>query len=243
MENSNYNPEIIGNRDVAGSMSKTFIANVFSWMGVALAITAVVSYLFGTNADYMSILINESGRGLSGFGYLVMFAPLGFVFAMSLGWQRWSSSVILALFLAYSVVMGISLSFIFLIYTKSAIYATFGVAAGMFGTMALLGYTTQTDLTKLGSLLMMALIGIIIASIVNMFIGSSGMDYIISFLGVIIFTGLTAYDVQKLKRIGEGVEFGTEATSKLAMMGALNLYLDFINLFLFLLRLFGGRRN
>ena len=233
MENRNYNSEILGNRDVAGSMSKTFIASVFSWMGVALAITAIVSYIFGTIPQYMDMLRNPETRGLSGLGYIVMFAPLGFVIAMSLGWQRWSSSVILALFLAYSVVMGMSLSFIFQVYTGSSIAGTFAVSAGMFGAMALLGYTTQTDLTKFGSLLIMALIGLVIASIVNMIVGSSGMDYIISFLGVIIFTGLTAYDVQKLKRIGEGVEFGTEATAKLSMMGALNLYLDFINLFLF----------
>ncbi len=243
MENKIYNPEILGQKDVAGSMSKTFVANVFSWMGVALTITAVVSYIFGTNDDYMRLLINSEAGGLSGLGYLVMFAPIGFVLAMSLGWQRWSSSVILTLFLSYAVVMGMSLSFIFRIYTGSSIAGTFAVSAGMFGTMALLGYTTKTDLTKLGSLLFMALIGIIIASIVNMFLGSSGLDYMISFLGVIIFTGLTAYDVQKIKRIGEGVEFGTETTAKLAMMGALNLYLDFINLFLFLLRMFGGRRN
>ena len=243
MENKVYNPEIIGQNDVAGSMSKTFVAQVFSWMGVALTITAVIAYIFGHNDDYMRMLINPEARGLTGLGYLVMFAPIGFVIAMSLGWQKWSSSVILTLFLAYAVVMGMSLSFIFKVYTGGSIATTFVVSAGMFGTMALLGYTTKTDLTKLGSLLIMALIGIIIASIVNMFIGSSGMDYMISFLGVIIFTGLTAYDVQKIKRIGEGVEFGSETTAKLSMMGALNLYLDFINLFLFLLRLFGGRRS
>jgi len=242
MDEKIYEPQVIGSQDIAGTKSKTFLANVFSWMGVALAITAVVSYLFGTNDSYMSLLINEEGRGLSGLGYLVMFAPLGFVLAMSLGWQKWSSTVILVLFLIYSVVMGMSLSFIFKVYAHSAIYSTFGISAGMFGVMALLGYTTKTDLTKLGSLLIMALIGMVIAMIVNMFIGSEQMDYIISFIGVIVFTGLTAYDTQKLKNMGEQVEVGTDTTAKLAMMGALNLYLDFINLFLFLLRIFGGRK-
>ncbi|MEI6815481.1 MAG: Bax inhibitor-1/YccA family protein [Bacteroidota bacterium] len=243
MENTNYNPQIIGSQDVAGDKTKTFIASVFSWMGVALAITAVVSYLFGTNPSYMRMLVNTETGGLSGLGYITMFAPIGFVLAMSLGWTRWSSSVILVLFLAYAVVMGMSLSFIFLMYTDAAIFGTFFTTAAMFGVMSLLGYTTKTDLTKLGSLLIMALIGMVIASIVNMFLRSDGMSYMISFIGVIVFTGLTAYDVQKLKRIGEGVEYGTDTTAKLSMMGALNLYLDFINLFLFLLRLFGGRRS
>lgn len=242
MDEKIYEPQVIGSQDIAGTKSKTFVASVFSWMGIALAITAVVSYLFGTNDSYMSMLINETGRGLSGFGYLVMFAPLGFVLAMSLGWQKWSSTVILILFLAYSVINGISLSFIFLVYAHSAIYSTFGITAAMFGGMALLGYTTKTDLTKLGSLLIMAVFGMIIAMVVNMFMQSDTMSYMISFIGVIVFTGLTAYDTQKIKKMGEEVEMGTDSTAKLAMMGALNLYLDFINLFLFLLRIFGGRK-
>lgn len=221
-------------------MTRSFISTVFSWMSAALAITAVTAYVFGTDISYLSYLMTETG--LTGFGYFVMFAPLGFVLLMSFGFQRLSQTMMTFLFLIYSVVMGMSLSFIFLVYAQSQIYMTFAVTAGMFGLMALAGYTTKTDLTKLGSLLFMALIGIIIASVVNIFLKSSGFDYIISFIGVIVFTGLTAYDVQKLKRIGEGVEYGTEATAKLAIMGALTLYLDFINLFLMLLRLFGNRK-
>ncbi|MBK5284812.1 MAG: Bax inhibitor-1/YccA family protein [Bacteroidia bacterium] len=221
-------------------ITRTFIASVFSWMSAALAITAVTAYFFGTDLSYMSYLMSETG--LTGLGYFVMFAPLGFVLLMSFGFQRLSQMVMTILFLAYSVIMGMSLSFIFLVYAQAEIYMTFAVTAGMFGLMAVAGYTTKTDLTKLGSLLFMALIGIIIASVVNIFLKSSGFDYIISFIGVIVFTGLTAYDVQKLKRIGEGVEYGTEATAKLSIMGALNLYLDFINLFLMLLRLFGNRK-
>ena len=138
--------------------------------------------------------------------------------------------------------MGMSLSSIFVIYTGSSIVSTFFITSATFTAMAILGYTTKTDLTKFGSILMMGVIGIIIASIVNMFMQSGMMELIISIAGVLIFTGLTAYDVQKLKRIGSGVEYGTDETNKLAIMGALNLYLDFINLFLFLLRFMGDRK-
>lgn len=138
--------------------------------------------------------------------------------------------------------MGMSLSFIFLIYTLPSIAKTFVITAAMFGTMGVLGYTTKTDLTKFGSIMMMGLVGLIIASVVNMFMRSETMDYIISFIGVLVFTGLTAYDVQKLKRIGNSISMDTEAARKLTIMGALTLYLYFINLFLFLLRFFGGRK-
>ena len=125
---------------------------------------------------------------------------------------------------------------------RSSIVKTFVITSGMFGTMAVVGYTTKTDLTKFGSLMFMGLIGIIIASVVNMFMRSGTMDYIISFIGVLVFTGLTAYDVQKLKRIGSNMELESEGARKLTIMGALTLYLDFINLFLFLLRFFGNRK-
>jgi FtsH-binding integral membrane protein len=161
---------------------------------------------------------------------------------MGLGINKLSSSALIGVFLLYSVLMGMSLSFIFLRYTMGSIFSVFISSAAMFGVMALVGYTTKTDLTKMGSLLIMALIGIIIAGLVNMFLHSDGLAYIISFVAVIIFTGLTAYDVQKLKDIGAQVETGTEATAKISIMGALTLYLDFINLFLALLRLFGNRK-
>jgi hypothetical protein len=148
-----------------------------------------------------------------------------------------------ALFVVYAILMGMSLSFIFLIYELGSIASTFLITAGMFGAMALLGYTTKTDLTKFGSILIMGLVGIIIASIVNLLIfQSSMMDYVISLLGVLIFTGLTAYDVQKLKRMGSTIDQSSELSRKLTIMGALTLYLDFINLFLFLLRFLGNRR-
>ena len=240
METNNFN--FVQSHEETTTMSKTFLASVFSWMFAALTITSIVAYSFANNLELLSLLVNVERGGLSILGYIVMFAPIGFVFAMSLGFNRFSYPVILFLFLLYSAVMGASLSFIFLAYTASSIYGTFAAAAGMFGLMAVVGYTTKTDLTKFGSIMMMGLMGIILASIINWFIGSEGLDYIISFIGVLVFTGLTAYDVQKLKRIGAGVEFGTATTSKLVIMGALNLYLDFINLFLMLLRLFGDRK-
>ena len=172
-----------------------------------------------------------------------MFAPLGLVFLMGGMVNKMSSTMLLATFLIFSMIMGISLSYIFLIYSVGSIVNVFFITAAVFGVMAVAGYTTKTDLTKLGSILMIGLIGIIIASVVNMFLGSSTMDYIISIIGVVVFTGLTAYDVQKLKRMGEQVATGTETAQKMALMGALSLYLDFINLFLMLLRLFGGRRD
>ena len=241
METNNDNFNIFAqSHQQAGDSTKAFMVNVFSWMFAALTITAVMSYLFGTNLSLITMLVGETG--MKPLGYVVMFAPIGFVLLMSFGFNKLSYSVLLILFIAYAIIMGISLSFIFLIYTSGSIYVTFGVSALMFGIMALVGYTTNTDLTRLGNILMMALVGMIIAGIVNFFMKSDTMSYIISFIGVIVFTGLTAYDVQKLKNIGSGAEYGTESSNKLAIMGALNLYLDFINLFLSLLRMFGDRK-
>lgn len=221
-------------------MARTFIANVFSWMFLALLLTAATSVYFATNESLLRMLITTTG--MTTLGYVVLFAPLGLVLLMSMGFQRLSLPLLTLLFIAYSILMGMSLSFIFLMYSLGSIFLTFGITAGMFGIMAVMGYTTHTDLTKFGSLLIMGVVGIIIASIVNMFMHSGTMDYVISFIGVLVFTGLTAYDVQKLKRIGSGVEFGSVSARKLTLMGALTLYLDFINLFLFLLRFFGNRK-
>lgn len=223
------------------AVPRTFISNVFAFMGIGLAISAFTAFLFGTDASYMAYLVSETGP--TGLGYAVVFAPIAFVLLMSFAFQRLSFPALLGLFLVYSLVMGMSLSFIFMVYTQASIFKTFGIAGLTFGVMAVMGYTTKTDLTKFGSILMMALIGIIIASLVNFFLRSSGMEYIISFLGVLIFTGLTAYDVQKLKNMGATVGSGHDGASKLAVMGALTLYLDFINLFLFLLRFFGSKKD
>ncbi len=224
------------------SMSRTFMASVFTWMFVALLITAATAYLFASNAELMGYLFNyETGRMLT-LGWIVTLAPLGFVLLMSFRFNAISAVSLTLLFIVFSILMGMSLSFILLVYTATSVWKTFLVTAGMFGIMAFTGYTTKTDLTKFGSIMMMGLVGLIIAMFVNFFMNSQTFDYIISFLGVLIFTGLTAYDVQRLKRIGSGAEYGTESTKKLVIMGALRLYLDFINLFLFLLRFLGSRR-
>jgi FtsH-binding integral membrane protein len=242
--NQNWNFNVQKQPGLAAEpVTRTFFASVFMWMGVALGISAITAYVFGTDMSYMQYLRNTDTGGLSGLGYVVMFAPLGLVLLMSFGINKLSSTALIAVFLVYSVLMGMSLSFIFMLYTQASIYGVFFASAAMFGVMALLGYTTKTDLTKFGSIMIMALIGIVIAGLINMFLRSSGLSYIISFISVIVFTGLTAYDVQKIKEIGGQVEHGTEATAKMSIMGALTLYLDFINLFLALLRLFGSRRD
>ena len=220
------------------AVSKSFVSIVFAYMALALAISGALAYLFGTT-ELISSLVTRSG--MTTLGWVVMFAPFAFILAMNFGFNKMSFTTLLAVFLGYAAVMGISLSFIFLVYDLGIITKVFFITAGLFGAMAFIGYTTKTDLTKFGGILMMAVIGIVIASVVNMFMKSSQMDYIISCVGVLVFTGLTAYDVQKIKRIGAGVEFGTAEASKLALMGALNLYLDFVNLFMFLLRVFARR--
>ncbi len=227
-------------------VSKKFIANVFMWMFIALGISAAVAFYFSLNADLLvQYLIREEG-GLNILGWVVMLAPLGFVMLMSFGFARLSAPAITGLFLLYAAVNGVSFSFILLAYTAGSVIGCFLSAAAMFGVMAVMGYTTSKDLTGFGRIMMMGLIGVVIAMLINFFLRSSSMDYIISIIGVMVFTGLTAYDVQKLKRVGAGIEYeGTAAADvkKLSVLGALTLYLDFINIFLFLLRLFGGRRD
>jgi FtsH-binding integral membrane protein len=233
---NNYNDQTI-NVD-SSAVSRSFVANVFSYMTLALVITGVAAYWFAASGNILALL-----QGSSILMWGVMLAPIGMVLIMSFAFNRLSFSALMGLFLAYSLVNGISLSVIFLIYSSAAISKVFFITAGLFATMAVVGYTTKTDLTKLGSILMMAVLGIVIASVVNYFMESAAFDYLISCVGVLVFTGLVAYDTQKVKRIGAGVEYGTATAGKLALMGALSLYLDFINLFLFLLRVFGGRRD
>lgn len=233
---NNYNDQTI-NVD-SSATSRSFVANVFSYMTLALVITGVAAYWFAASGNMLALL-----QGSSILMWGVMLAPIGMVLIMSFAFNRLSFGALMGLFLAYSLVNGISLSVIFLVYSSAAISKVFFITAGLFATMAVVGYTTKTDLTNLGSILMMAVLGIVIASLVNFFLQSETFDYIISCIGVLVFTGLVAYDTQKVKRIGAGVEYGTATAGKLALMGALSLYLDFINLFLFLLRVFGGRRD
>jgi uncharacterized protein len=225
--------------------TRSFIANVFLLMFVALGVSALFAWQFSVNDQLMAYLIAPTG--LTGLGKITLFAPLGFVLIMSFAYQRLSATALMALFIAYAVINGISFSFILLAFTPGSVLGCFLSASAMFGVMAVMGYTTNQDLTKFGRILMMGVIGVLIAMVINFFLHSSQLDYIISIIGVMVFTALTAYDVQKLKRIGEGVEYqgGVAANDvkKMSILGALTLYLDFINIFLFLLRMFGNRRS
>lgn len=227
-----------------GAVAKSFMANVFMWMFVALGVSAFMAYLFASTPSLFNLLVSETG--MTAFGWIVMLAPLGFVLLMSFGYHKLSAPALTGLFLLYAAINGISFSFILLTYTAGSIIGCFSAASVMFGIMAIMGYTTSQDLTSFGKILMMGVIGLIIASVINLFLGSSMMDYLISLVGVAVFTGLTAYDVQKLKRIGAGIEQdGLPAVDakKASIFGALHLYIDFIMIFIYLLRLFGGRRD
>lgn len=230
-----------------GVVAKKFFANVFLWMFIALGLSTVSAYVMASNEGLFEILRNPETFKPTILGYIVMFAPLGLVLLMSAGLSKMSYGALLITFVAYSVLTGMSLSFILKAYTMGSVISCFGGAAGIFGIMAFLGYTTNIDLSKFGPILMVGVAGLFIAMLVNMFIQSESFSLFMAFIGIAIFTALTAYDVQKLKRIGEGIEESGARiedgdTKKLAIMGALSLYLDFLNIFLFLLRIFGGRR-
>lgn len=233
------------------SVSKKFFANVFLWMFVALSLSTVAAYLFGANEQLMQYLLNvnpATGKvSMSIFGYVAMFAPLGLVLLMGFGLSRLSLPALIGVFVLYSLLTGVSLSFILLTYTSGSVVSCFAGAAGIFGIMAFMGYTTNIDLSKFGPILMVGVIGLIIASVINMFIQSEQFSLFMAFIGIAIFTALTAYDVQKIKRIGEGIEASGEQvlqveSKKMAIVAALSLYLDFLNIFLFLLRIFGSRK-
>lgn len=243
MENNNTNyayQNVVQLTDA--DASRKFIANVFLWMFVALGISAFCAYLFANDPSLYSMLRDPVTGGNTGLGTIVMFAPLIFILVISFGFNKLSYGVLAILFIAYAVVMGMSLSFILLAFTASSVTGVFLTASLLFGVMAVAGYITHQDLTNFGGIMIMLLFGIIIASLVNIFLHSSGLDMIISYVGVAVFVGLTAYDVQKLKRIGAGLEYGDASAKKMALMGGLTLYLDFVNLFLMLLRVFGRRR-
>lgn len=224
--------------------SRRFIANVFVWMFVALGISSLCTYLFAFIPELSSMLRDPQTGHNNILGTITMFLPLIFVVILSSRFTKMSFIAAVIMFLAFSAIMGISLSYIFYIYKFGTISTAFITAAIVFGVMAVGGYTTQQDLTKFGSILIMLLIGGIVATVLNVFIFRSGsFDLLISYVLVAVFVGLTAYDVQKLKRIGAGIEYGDATGKKMAIMGALTLYLDFINLFLLLLRVFGGNRR
>ena len=218
--------------------STIFLAKVFNWMAIGLGLTGVVAFLTASSGLAMQIVSSP-------LLMVLVLAELGMVFYLSARVDKLQASTATGLFVGYAVLNGVTLSTIFLAYTRSSIAGTFFVTAGMFGAMALYGLVTKRDLSGFGSFLFMGLIGIVIASLVNMFFHSSAMSWVISMVGVLVFTGLTAYDVQRIKNIGEQgiMNQGEEMVRKGSIMGALALYLDFINLFLMMLRLFGGSRD
>ncbi|WP_448203028.1 Bax inhibitor-1/YccA family protein [Azospirillum sp. sgz302134] len=207
---------------------------VYNFMTLGLGLTGLVAFLVAsTPALYVPIFTTP-------LKWVVMLAPLGFVMVLSWRFERMSASGLQGLFWAFCAVMGVSMASVFLVFTGASVARVFFITAALFAGMSLWGYTTKADLSKMGSFLMMGLIGIVIAGLVNIFIGSSALQFAISVIGVVIFTGLTAYDTQTImEQYAEG--YGHEANSKLAVMGALSLYLNFINLFQMLLQLMGQR--
>lgn len=214
-----------------------FLVKVYTWMTLGLALTgAIAAYVASHPAILKALLGNQINF------IILIIATLGLVIAMSAMINKISAGTATLMFLAYAALNGVLFSTIFLAYTGQSIAQVFFITGGTFGAMSIYGYITKRDLTKIGQLATMALFGLIIALVVNMFFRSPGLSYAVSVIGVAIFVGLTAYDTQKLKMMAVGVQEGTEAFGKGAILGALALYLDFINLFLMLLRLFGRRR-
>jgi hypothetical protein len=214
---------------------RAHMQRVYGYMAGGLALTGIVAYGAAASGFYQSIASTP-------LIWLVMLAPLGFVLALSFGIQRMSAATAMLLFWIYAAVMGLSLGSIFLVFTGTSIARVFFITAATYGAMSLYGYTTRTDLSRFGSFLMMGLIGIVIASLVNIFVGSNTLQFVISIVGVIVFVGLTAYDTQRIKEMYLESDSG-EIPGKKAVLGALALYLDFINLFMMLLQLFGQRRD
>ena len=239
--NMNYNDFELKNLSVDEqlSMSSAFpvlMRKVYVWMTLALVITGFTAYGVATSPGVLQLIF---GNQILFWGMII--AELALVIGVSAAINRLSLTTATLMFILYSVINGALFSSIFLIYTASSIATVFFITAGTFGVMALIGYTTKTDLTSIGKYLFMALIGLIIATLVNMFIKSEGFTYILSYIGVLIFVGLTAYDSQKIKQMLLQALDAGEGAQKLALLGALTLYLDFINLFIYLLRIFGRR--
>ncbi|WP_448663458.1 Bax inhibitor-1 family protein [Sphingomonas sp. CJ20] len=227
---------------------RSYMLSVYNYMLSGVLLTGIVALAFGKVEALQQLLftVQFSARGASLaptlLGWIVMISPLAIVFGMSFGQNRMSQSTLKALFFAYAGLLGASISTIFVTYTDMSIAQVFfGTAAG-FAALSVWGYTTKKDLSAFGTFLIIGLVGLIVASLVNLFLQSSVMSLVISVIGVLIFAGLTAYDTQKIKSMYAYVA-GTREQGKVAIMGALNLYLDFINMFLFLLRLFGSQRN
>ena len=222
----------------AAAVQADFFAKVYAWMAAALGLTGGVALFASTSPTLLHFVF---GTRFVFYGFII--AELVLVGFLSSRMMEWSRGKVQAAFVSYAILHGITLSCIFLIYTSASIASTFFVAGGAFGVMSLFGYFTKADLSGWGKLLSMALIGLVIALVVNIFLRNSVLEIVTSFIGVLLFTALTAYDTQKLKQLALlGATQGAETNEKASILGALTLYLDFVNLFLFLLRIFGRRR-
>ena len=227
---------------------RAYMLKVYNYMATGVLLTGIISVIsFKLSAEVsvsgQIIALTDYGNAIfnSGLKWLVMLAPLAVIFYMSFGINKMSTGKAQTVFWIFTILMGLSLSWVLIVFTGVSVARVFFITSATFGAMSIYGYTTKRDLTKLGSFLMMGLIGIIIASLVNIFLKSTMMHFVISILGVLIFVGLTAYDTQKIKNMYSASDT-IEVSGKKAIMGALTLYLDFINLFIMLLRLFGQRR-
>jgi len=245
-----YAPSATADTAVLDAGLRAYMLRVYNWMSSGLLLTGIVAYAIA-NTSLIDLFYHQvaTPRGIAIqptiLGYAAIFAPLVFTMALSFGVNRLSRSATQALFWAFAAAMGASIANIFLIYSGASIARVFFVTSATFGAMSLYGYTTKADLSKMGSFLMMGLIGVIVASLVNMFIGSTMLQFAISVIGVLVFVGLTAYDTQRIK--GDYLQFayaeGTDGAAKRSIFDALSLYLNFINLFMLLLQLFGNRNS
>jgi FtsH-binding integral membrane protein len=218
---------------------RSYMLSVYNYMASGVLLTGIVALLFAPYAQ--GVIVNQAGTGMTGLGWIITLAPLGFVMAMSFGLNRMSTGTLQMLFWAFAVTMGLSMSTIFLAYTGMSIAQTFFAVSAGFLALSLYGYTTKRDLSGMGTFLIMGVVGLLIAMVINMFLQSSAMMMAISAIGVLLFAGLTAYDTQKIKSMYAHVA-GSDMMGKVVIMGALNLYLDFINMFMFLLQFMGDRR-
>ena len=238
MENSMYSRSYsYGNSINVATAFPALMRKVYVWMTLALVVTALSAYYVATTPAALYAIFSSK---FMFFGLLI--AEIVVVMAMTALINRMSFMVAVLMMAAYSVLNGVTMSFIFVVYEMASIATTFFVTAGTFAAMAIVGYTTKKDLTKMGGILLMALIGLIIASVVNWFLQSETMSYVVSGIGVLVFTGLTAYDSQKIKEMLVQCDTVNDGTQKLALLGSLTLYLDFVNLFLYLLRFMGNRK-
>lgn len=232
-----YSKPRYASQDAIAAEQQRFMVRVYNWMGGGLALTGAMAWFTSTNETVLNLLVTQPILFI-----VLLLVELGLVFYLAARVMRMSASQASGVFFLYASLNGVTLAPLFLLYTSTSLASTFAVTAGMFGAMSFYGYTTKKDLTSWGSFLFMGLIGIIIASVVNWFLKSSAMYWVVTYAGILIFVGLTAYDTQKIKEMNILGNEGTDEDTKEAIRGALSLYLDFINLFIMLLRVMGDRR-